>query len=123
MKYLLMLSLACLVFTSCKKNEDPSMYKVKFSVTGTSVNQFKFNTEGLPASTSVAVPFTGTRDTTVYVSLAQTLSLDTKADATTSSKLEGKIYVNDVLVASQVDEDTDKDGKTQVKLNYTIVAK
>jgi hypothetical protein len=48
--------------------------------------------------------------------------LDTKADAATSSSLVGSIYVNDVQVATQTDADTDKDGKTQVKLTYTMTA-
>lgn len=122
MKHLIIVSLIGLALFSCKKKEEATLYKVKFSVTGTSVNQFKFNTEGLPASTSVATPFTGTKDTTVYVGVAKVLSLDTKADAATSSSLVGVIYVNDVPVATQTDADSDKDGKTQVKLSYTMTA-
>jgi len=118
----MVLSLIGLTLFSCKKKEETTLYKVKFSVTGTSVNQFKFNTEGLPGSTSVATPFTGTKDTTVYVGAAKVLSLDTKADAATSCPLVGTIYVNDVQVATQTDTDSDKDGKTQVKFSYTMVA-
>jgi hypothetical protein len=52
MKYVVVVLLAGMTLFSCKKKEDPTLFKVKFSVTGTSVNQFKFNTEGLAASTS-----------------------------------------------------------------------
>jgi hypothetical protein len=122
MKYVVVVLLTGLTLFSCKKKDDPSLIKVKLSVTGTSVTQFKFNTEGLAASTSVKVPFTGTKDTTVFVTGGKAISLDTKADAATSSPLVGTIYVNDVQVATQTDADTDKDGKTQVKLSYMVPA-
>jgi hypothetical protein len=124
MKQLIVLLLisGSLLVVSCKKKEEATLYKVKFSVTGTSVNQFKFNAEGLAASTSVATPFTGTKDTTVYVGAAKVLSLDTKATGAAGSSLVGKIYVNDVQVATQTDADSDMDGKTQVKFSYTMIA-
>jgi hypothetical protein len=48
------------------------------------------------------------------------LSLQAKADAASTANLLGKIYVNGTEVATQTDPDTDKDGKTQIKIEYTL---
>jgi len=107
-------SLILLLF-SCKKNKDNTIYKVTYSVTGNSVNQFKFS-EG-STDNYVETPFSGTMDTTVYVQAGTTLKLDTKAD---NNNLVGSISVNDIIMATGTDTDTDGDSKTQVKLDFTL---
>jgi hypothetical protein len=82
------------------------------------VNEFKFN-DGSSVSHSIKTPFTGSKDTTIiYTKVGVALSLQGKADAASTASLVGKIYVNGTEVATQTD--TDKDGKTQVKLEYTL---
>ena len=107
-------SLILLLF-SCKKSKDDTMYKVTYTVTGNSVNQFKFS-EG-STDNYVETPFAGTMDTTVYVLAGTVLKLDTKAD---NNNLIGTISVNDVVMASGTDTDIDGDNKTQVKLDLTL---
>ena len=48
------------------------------------------------------------------------LKLDSKAN---SNNLSGAIFVNGVQVVSGIDADTDGDGKTQVKIEYTLASK
>ena len=90
-------------------------YKVTYRVTGDNVNQFKI-TEG-STDHIVVTPFSGTKDSTVYVQSGTMLKLDTKAD---NHNLVGSIYVNDDLKATGADSDVDGDGKTQVKLDYGL---
>ena len=114
MKKIASLSLAALMFFSCKK--DNETFKVRYTVTGVDVSQFKisYNLTDHLAET----PFTGTKDTTIYQSIGTVLKLDTKAEG--HNNLVGSIYVNDYIVATATDEDTDADNKTQVKIDYTI---
>ena len=107
-------SLILLLF-SCKKSKDNTIYKVTYTVTGNSVNQFKFS-EG-STDNYVETPFSGTMDTTVYVQGGTVLKLDSKAD---NNNLVGSISVNNILMASGTDTDIDGDGKTQVKLDFTL---
>ncbi|SRR5258706_1926770 len=113
-KVALLTSIVFLLF-SCKKDKDNTLYKVTYSVTGNSVNQFKI-TEGT-TDKFVAIPFSGTRDTTIYIQSGTMLKLDTKAD---NNNLVGSIFVNDVLKATGTDTDIDGDGKTQVKIEYGL---
>jgi hypothetical protein len=109
-----------LLALGCKKNEENPNYVVKYLITGTSVNEFKFN-DGNSVSHSMKTPFTGSKDTTIiYTKVGVALSLQGKADAPTKASLVGKIYVNGVEVATQTDADTDSDGKTQIKIDYTL---
>ena len=109
------LSLIAFLLFSCKKEQNNSTYKVTYSVTGNSVNQFKITV----AATDhlVSVPFSGTKDTTVYVSAGTDVKLDAKGD---NHNLIGTIYVNDVVKATATDPDVDGDGKTEVKLDYGL---
>ena len=116
MKKVAVLSSLFVLLFSCKKEKNSSVYKVKYSVTGNSVNQFKF-TEG-STDRFVVTPFSGTKDTTIYIQSGTTLKLDTKAD--NNNNLVGSIYVNDVLKATGTDTDIDGDGKTQVKIEYGL---
>ena len=119
MKITLFISIALFTLLACKKEKTTAgVYKVKYSVTGNSVNQFKISYGAV--DNLVTVPFSGTKDTTIYQPAGTSIKLDTKAD---NNNLVGSIYVNDVLVASQTDTDNDGDGKTEVKLDYSIPVK
>ena len=102
---------------ACKKDNQNA--KVTYKVTGSGVSQFKI-TNG-DVDHLVKVPFTGTRDTTVYLPYGTNVKLDTKADG--GMTLQGTILVNDVPVSTQSDADTDGDNKTQVKLDYLLQGK
>lgn len=115
MKNLMCLLFIIAAFTSCKKSNNQT-YKVKYVVTGSAVNQFKLTVNS--NDKVVATPYTGTRDTTIYTTAGVNLKLDTKASGL--SPLIGYMYVNDVLVTSITDADSDGDNKTQVKLTYDI---
>jgi len=115
MKQIALLASVVLLLVSCKKDKDSTTYKVKYSVTGNFVNQFKI-TNGT-TDNFVATPFSGTKDTTVYMQSGTMLKLDTKAE---NNNLVGAIYVNDVLKVTGTDTDTDGDGKTQVKIEYGL---
>jgi len=115
MKKFAILFLAAISIVACKKDKDESSNKVRFVVSGTEVTQFKFTSGATDYFTTV--PFTGTKDTTIYVNSGTTVKLDAKAN---SSSLSGLIYVNDSPVASGGDEDLDGDNKTQVKIEYII---
>lgn len=117
MKKALFISISMLTLFACKKDKSET-FKVRYIVTGDNVNQFKISygvTHNL-----LTVPFSGTKDTTIYQPASTAVKLDTKAN---NNNLVGTIYVNDVLVASQTDTDADGDGKTEVKLDYTIPVK
>ena len=118
MKPLALFSSVIFLLISCSKNNDSNSYKVKYVVSGDSVNQFKITV----ASTDQFVKsgFSGTRDTTVYVQAGTNLKLDTKGN---NSNLTGSIYVNDVLAVTGTDTDLDTDLKTEVKLDYTVGSK
>ena len=113
-KVALLPSIVFLLF-ACKKNKDSTTDKVRYVVTGNAVNQFKI-TEGT-TDKFVIVPFSGTKDTTIYIQAGTMVKLDTKAD---NNNLVGSIYVNDVLQATGTDTDLDGDGKTQVKIEYGL---
>jgi len=115
MKKVAVLSSLFVLLFSCKKDKNGTVYKVKYSVTGNSVNQFKI-TEG-SSDKFVVTPFSGTKDTTIYILSGTMLKLDTKAD---NNNLVGSIYVDDVLKATGTDTDIDGDGKTQVKIEYGL---
>jgi hypothetical protein len=115
MKTIALLSSFVFLFISCKKDNNHASYKVKYVVTGDNVTQFKISRGS--TDNFVKSPFSGTKDTTVYVEFGTTLKLDTKAE---NHNLVGSIYVNDELKATGTDLDTDQDGKTDVKIDYTI---
>ena len=117
MKIIALLSLAIFLFVSCKKDNN-TQYKVKYVVTGDSVNQFKIS-QGA-TDEFVKTDFSGTKDTTVYVQAGTDVKLDSKAN---NHNLVGSIYVNDVLATTGTDTDTDGDGKTEVKLDYVVGSK
>lgn len=117
MKKALFVSFTLLTLFACKKDKSET-FKVRYTVTGNNVNQFKIS-YGL-TDNQLAVPFSGTKDTTIYQPSGTPVKLDTKAN---NNNLVGAIYVNDVLVASQTDTDSDGDGKTEVKLDYSIPVK
>jgi hypothetical protein len=117
MKTIALLSSIFFLFLSCKKENNTS-YKVKYVVTGDSVNQFKIS-QGA-TDEFVKTGFSGTKDTTVYVQAGTDVKLDTKAN---NHNLVGSIYVNDLLAVTGTDTDTDGDGKTEVKLDYVVGAK
>ena len=114
-KITLLASIGFLLF-ACKKEKESTTYKVKYVVTGTFVNQFKI-TQGT-TDNFVATPFSGTKDTTVYMQSGTMLKLDTKAE--NNNNLVGTIYVNEVLKVTGTDLDIDGDGKTQVKIEYAL---
>ena len=115
MKKLVVLTSVVFLLFSCKKDKNNNTYKVRYSVTGDMVNQFKI-TQGT-TDDFVVSPFSGTKDTTIYIQSGTMLKLDTKAD---NHYLLGSIYVNDVLQATGTDNDLDGDGKTEVKIQYGI---
>ena len=114
MKQIALTFFIVLALTACKKDKQENI-KVKYSVTGDNVNQFKIS-YGLTDNLLV-VPFSGTKDTVIYQPVGTVVKLDTKAD---NNNLVGTIHVNDIMVATQTDSDTDGDGKTQVKLQYNL---
>lgn len=114
MKKIILASFIALSLFACKKSNTENL-KVKYLVTGNSVNQFKISYGA--SDKLLSVPFSGTKDTVIYQQRGTSIKLDTKAN---NNNLLGAIYVNDVLVASQTDTDSDGDGKTQVKLEYNI---
>ena len=114
MKNVILIATLLLLAIACDKEE--TTQEVKFSVTGTSVTEVKFNYKN--SIQNIKTPFDGTWDTTIVANIGETISLDSKA---TGGALAGKVFVNDVLVAEQIDSDTDGDGKTQVKVNWTTV--
>jgi hypothetical protein len=91
---------------------------VKYSVTGNTVDQFKITNNTV--DTWVLTPITGTKDTTVYYPAGTLVKLDVKANAATANSLVGTIYVNDEVKATLTDGDIDADGKTQVKIEYSL---
>lgn len=113
MKNIILIAASLFLFVACNKEE--MVQKVKLSVTGTSVTDAKFNYKS--TIHSIHTPFDGTRDTTFIANIGESVSLDVKA---TGGPLAGKIFLNDILVAEQTDEDIDADGKTQVKVSWTI---
>ena len=117
MKKIATLLLVSFVFFACKKDND-NTYTVKFVATGNNVTQFKFYQGSTIADK--AVPFSGTQDTTMIVPAGTNVKLDSKASSTL---LSGAIFVNGVQVVSSADTDTDGDGKTQVKIEYTLATK
>ena len=114
MKKIAILCLASLLFFSCKKDKDET-YTVKFVTSGNNVTQFKVYQGSTVADK--AVPFSGTRDTTIVVTSTTVVKLDSKAN---SNNLTGTIFVNGAQVATGADTDTDGDGKSQIKLEYTL---
>lgn len=117
MKKTIIAASALFLLFACKKSEHQTgTYKVKYTVTGSTVNQFKITVDS--SDKTVYTPFTGSRDTTIYVSGGSTLKLDAKADGV--SALAGTIFVNDAMVANGSDPDTDGDNKTEVKISYAI---
>lgn len=119
MKKIALSSIVVLSLFACKKENNEDNFKVKYTVTGISVDQFKVGI--MLTEHPVATPFTGTRDTTVYLSAGTTVKIDAKASSNNS--LIGSIYVNDTQVATLTDSDADGDSKTQIKLEYTIPGK
>ena len=117
MKKIAVLFLASLLFLACKKDKDDT-YTVKFVTSGNNVTQFKFYQGSITGDK--AVPFSGTQDTAMTVPAGTNLKLDSKAN---SNNLSGAIFVNGVQVVSGIDADTDGDGKTQVKIEYTLASK
>jgi hypothetical protein len=118
MKTIALFSLSIFLFLSCKKDNNTSSNKVKYVVTGDSVNQFKIS-QGA-TDEFVKTGFSGTKDTTLYVPFGTDLKLDAKAN---DHNLVGSIYVNDVLAVTGTDLDSNQDNKTEVKLEYVIAAK
>ncbi|WP_017732333.1 hypothetical protein [Nafulsella turpanensis] len=114
MKNVILIAALLLLVVACGKEE--TTQEVKFSVTGTSVTEVKFNYKN--SIQDVKTPFNGTWDTTIVANIGETISLDSKA---TGGALTGKVFVNDVLVAEKTDADSDGDGKTQVKVDWTTV--
>ncbi|MES2881957.1 MAG: hypothetical protein V4676_07410 [Bacteroidota bacterium] len=114
MKKTAILALISFAFFACKKGNTET-YSVKFITTGNDVTQFKFYQGQTTADK--AVPFSGTQDTTVVVSAGTMVKLDSKAN---SNNLTGAILVNGKEVVTGVDADTDGDGKSQVKIVYTL---
>ena len=104
--------ISLLSIVACKKDKDTT-YKVKYSVSGTAVSQYKM-TVGI-YDNFVSTPFTGTKDTTIYMQSVSTLKLDAMGDG---PSMAGTIYVNDVPIITGNDPDTDGDNKTQVKIEY-----
>ncbi|MBA2745028.1 MAG: hypothetical protein H0U44_02275 [Flavisolibacter sp.] len=102
---------------ACKKDNQNA--KVTYRVTGSGVSQFKISNGA--TEHYVNIPFTGTRDTTVYLAYSTNIKLDLKADGGTT--LQGTIFVNNVLVSTLSDADIDGDNKTEVKLAYLIPGK
>lgn len=115
MKKLLPVVFGVMLIAACEKEDEGMGQKIRFSVTGTDVNEVKFNYKS--SFHNIITPFTGTRDTTIYANLGETISLDAKA---TGGALKGQIFVNELLATEQIDADTDGDGKAQVKVNFTI---
>lgn len=118
MKTIALLSLSIFLLLSCKKDNNTTSYKVKYIVTGDSVNQFKIS-QGA-TDEFVKTDFSGTKDTTIYAPIGTDLKLDAKAN---DHNLVGSIYVNDVLAVTGTDLDSNQDNKTEVKLEYIIAAK
>ncbi|MFL5811391.1 MAG: hypothetical protein ACJ749_17845 [Flavisolibacter sp.] len=114
MKKIALLFFAIASLVACKK-EKGGTYKVKFVVTGNDVSQFKFSTDA--TDRTAETPFSGTQDTTIFVAPGTIIKLDTKAN---SNNLVATIYVNDVIAVTGTDADTDGDGKTNVKVEYTL---
>lgn len=115
MKKIVLLPFILLLLQSCKKDKITT-YKIKYSVTGTAVTQFKISYSS--TDKFLATPFTGTKDTTFYQAVGTDLKLDAKADS--HNILTGSISINDVIVSTFTDTDVDGDNKTQVKIDYTI---
>jgi hypothetical protein len=114
MKTLTVLSLVCFILVACTK-EKKEAYTVKFVATGSNVTQFKFYQGS--TSSDKSVPFSGTQDTTMLVAAGTMVKLDAKAN---SNNLAGAIFVNGVEVVNGTDLDTDGDGKSQVKIEFTL---
>ena len=103
------------VVAACNK-ETNTTYKVKFSVVGTEVTEFKIS-DGV-SDNFISIPFTGTKDTTVYLQSVATLKVSAKGDG---PSLIGTIFINDMPVMSGYDSDEDGDNKTEVAAEYTIL--
>ena len=108
------LTISLAIFMSGCKNDNLSS-KVTYKVTGTWVSQFKI-TNGTTEHI-VNVPYAGTRDTTIYLVYGTKVKLESKGEGST---LQGTIYVDDIIVATLIDNDADGDSKTNVKIDYTI---
>ena len=120
MKRLAILSLIAVVLFACKKeNKHEGEYGVRYVITGTNVDQFKATVDS--TGHIVATPFSGTKDTTIYVHASSVIKLEAKASS--HEALSGSIAVDGTQVASLTDTDGDGDSKTQIKLEYTIPVK
>ena len=62
----------------------------------------------------------GCKSKTSDADLQTAVSDKLKANAATANSLVGTIYVNDEVKATLTDADVDADGKTQVKVEYTL---
>lgn len=117
MKKFAILFFASFVLFACKKDNNGTS-RVKFVVAGDNVTQFKISTGATEVGKSV--PFSGTRDTIIIVPVGTSVKLDTKA---TSNNLRASIYVDNELMTTATDSDTDGDGKSEVKVEHTVAIK
>ncbi|WP_017730858.1 hypothetical protein [Nafulsella turpanensis] len=114
MKNVILIATFLLLIIACGKEE--TTQEVKFAITGTSVTEVKFNYKS--SIQTINTPFDGTWDTTIVANIGETISLDSKA---TGGALKGQVFINGTLVTEEIDADTDGDGKTQIKVNWTTV--
>lgn len=114
MKNILFLALVVIFASACEK--DPTQHNVKFQVEGTSITEMKLNYRGTLEDYKGRFDSTS-MDTTVFVSTGTPVSLEAKA---IGGQLNGKIYVDHILVAEQDGLDTDNDGNSQVKVDFTV---
>jgi len=103
-----------LFLVACSKAKNTT-YKVKYSVIGTAVTEFKIT--GGDKEYIISTPFDGTKDTTIFLETITALKLDAKGDG---PSLIGTIFINDYPVLSGYDSDEDGDNKTQVTTEYTM---
>ena len=116
MKKIAFIALIGLLFIVACTKEKNTTYKIKFSVIGTTVTEFKIN-DGV-SDKFILAPFTESKDTTIYLQSVTTLKLDAKGDG---PSLIGTIFINDMPVISGYDSDVDGDNMTQMTATYTIL--
>jgi hypothetical protein len=118
MKKVLLLLAIAFVIVSCKKDDDPESYKIRYVVSGEGIEEIKYNMNNV--NYSVKKSFANGWDTTFTHTSKQKLQLQAKAKNSNNVNLTGVIYLNENEVAKQVDDSKDTENKYEVKIEYQI---
>jgi hypothetical protein len=77
MKKIALFAVVIIFFAAACKKDNSTTYKVRYSVTGNTIEQYKITNN--TTDTYVFTPITGTKDTIVYYPAGTLVKLDAKA--------------------------------------------